>query len=286
MPKSLYVLPYKAGSKSAKSLADSLGVTVLRKGNESKFVPNNSKLIINWGATSGIKDSILGSQMLNRPNRVASASNKKTFFTSLTNAAFEYVPKVFFSKNDALTYWAADPTRRVIFARTVLNGHSGEGIHILRTVNDWDTCPPCNLFVEYVKKQDEYRVHFTDFRNWLPDSGPEVIFIQRKGFKVSNGQTLTAEAAMIRNVSNGYAYVTEGGNISTETVPTAVKITILSFLNGYQHQLFGLDFGAIDIIYNKHYNIAYILEVNTAPGLAGTTIQKYTEAFKSLANQL
>jgi hypothetical protein len=41
----------------------------------------------------------------------------------------------------------------------------------------------------------------------------------------------------------------------------------------------GLDFGAVDVIYNEKNNAAYVLEVNTAPGLEGTTIQKYAEAF-------
>jgi len=41
----------------------------------------------------------------------------------------------------------------------------------------------------------------------------------------------------------------------------------------------GLDFGAVDIIYNEHENQYYVLEVNTAPGLEGTTVEKYAEAF-------
>ena len=39
-----------------------------------------------------------------------------------------------------------------------------------------------------------------------------------------------------------------------------------------------LDFGAVDIIYNQKSNKLFVLEVNTAPGLEGTTLQKYTEA--------
>jgi D-alanine-D-alanine ligase-like ATP-grasp enzyme len=42
-----------------------------------------------------------------------------------------------------------------------------------------------------------------------------------------------------------------------------------------------LDFGAVDIIYNAKRNECYVLEVNTAPGLEGTTVEKYATKFAS-----
>jgi D-alanine-D-alanine ligase-like ATP-grasp enzyme len=41
----------------------------------------------------------------------------------------------------------------------------------------------------------------------------------------------------------------------------------------------GLDFGAVDIIWNQTQDRCYVLEINTAPGLCNTTCQKYAEAF-------
>ena len=41
----------------------------------------------------------------------------------------------------------------------------------------------------------------------------------------------------------------------------------------------GLDFGAVDIILGKN-GIWYVLEVNTACGLEGTTLEKYCEQFR------
>jgi hypothetical protein len=40
----------------------------------------------------------------------------------------------------------------------------------------------------------------------------------------------------------------------------------------------GLDFGAVDIAYCE--GLPYVLEVNTAPGLHGTTLVKYVNAFR------
>ena len=43
----------------------------------------------------------------------------------------------------------------------------------------------------------------------------------------------------------------------------------------------GLDFGAVDVIYNVHHKKAYVLEVNTAPGLEGTTLEVYARAISN-----
>ena len=47
-------------------------------------------------------------------------------------------------------------------------------------------------------------------------------------------------------------------------------------------QALGLDFGAVDVGYNTRENKAYVYEVNSAPGLQGTTLTAYTNAFKEL----
>jgi D-alanine-D-alanine ligase-like ATP-grasp enzyme len=41
----------------------------------------------------------------------------------------------------------------------------------------------------------------------------------------------------------------------------------------------GLYFGAADVIWNDKEQRAYVLEVNTAPGLEGTTLENYANAF-------
>jgi predicted ATP-grasp superfamily ATP-dependent carboligase len=45
----------------------------------------------------------------------------------------------------------------------------------------------------------------------------------------------------------------------------------------------GLDFGAVDVIIRR--GKAYILEVNSAPGLEGRTLQAYVEAIKEYLNE-
>ena len=40
----------------------------------------------------------------------------------------------------------------------------------------------------------------------------------------------------------------------------------------------GLKFGAVDLIWNELENKSYVLEINTAPGLTGATLEKYAQA--------
>jgi D-alanine-D-alanine ligase-like ATP-grasp enzyme len=41
-----------------------------------------------------------------------------------------------------------------------------------------------------------------------------------------------------------------------------------------------LDFGAVDVIWNEKQQRAYVLEVNTAPGLEGQTVDDYARGIK------
>jgi hypothetical protein len=75
----------------------------------------------------------------------------------------------------------------------------------------------------------------------------------------------------IRNTAGGFIFAREG------VTPSNVHPDVL-----YQAQraiavIPGLDFGAVDVIWNRSRGGAYVLEINTAPGLEGTTLTRYTE---------
>ena len=46
----------------------------------------------------------------------------------------------------------------------------------------------------------------------------------------------------------------------------------------------GYAYGAVDIIYNEKQNKCFVLEVNSRPGLMGTTLKKYVDAIKEQFN--
>ncbi len=243
------ILPYRQGSRSAAALAQALGGRVLKL-EGSRFVPRADDLIINWGSTEHRFDDLY-----NYPNDIRRASNKLDFFTLMREQGLQDLVPTFYTNQEDIPDEAFP-----IVCRTVLAGHSGAGIVIANQRNE---LVPARLYVQYVKKQDEYRIH-------LGRRGEETVVIsrqrkaRREGHENPNWQ--------VRNHSNGFVFVRSGVNPpqSVETVARQV------------FEATGLDFGAVDVIYNARANRAYVLEINTAPGLEGTTVTDYAAFFRGL----
>lgn len=113
------------------------------------------------------------------------------------------------------------------------------------------------LYTQYVKKADEYRIHVFD---------GQVIDIQqkRKRQEVPNEEV----DYQIRNLAGGWVFCRD--NIDCPSVCSTLAIDAVSAL--------GLTFGAVDIGFNRNEGVGYVYEVNTAPGLEGSTLDSYFEA--------
>ena len=135
--------------------------------------------------------------------------------------------------------------------RSTLTGHSGVGISLCTSNDD---VPQAPLYVKYIPKRKEFRVHVIFGK---------VVDIQQKrkreGFENANFQ--------VRNHANGWVYCRE--NLEE---PTGLREAALRSV-----EELGLDFGAVDIIWNEKHNRCYVLEVNTAPGLEGTSVNIYAD---------
>lgn len=242
------VLPYKQGSRSARALADALGGKVLKL-EGSKFNPRHDDVIINWGRTdTGIDYQTL----LNFGPIVQRASNKLLFFQHMRETNIGVCPPFWSNRNEI------PENQYPIVCRTVLAGHSGAGIVIADNVG---ALVDANLYVKYIKKQDEYRVH-------LGRRGEtcHLIAIQRKALNTS----VANPNWLVRNHDNGFVYTRNGFQAPPDVLDKAVACLMAS----------GLDFGAVDVIWNAKQGRAYVLEINTAPGLEGQTIIDYANFFK------
>lgn len=251
MPVRYRVLPYKQGSRSAKALSLELGGKVLRL-QGSLFKPRQSDVLINWGNTT----QNLEMPSLNPSTAILEVSNKLTFFNLMKESGNGEIIPPFYSESGSIPE-SAYP----IVCRTVLAGHSGAGIVIAATPED---LVPAPLYVKYIKKQDEYRVHLG--RN--SDGTLVVIGVQRKARKLD----VPSENVnwQVRNHQNGFVYVRQ--NV---TPPESVlEVSKQAFTAT------SLDFGAVDVIWNANAERAYVLEINTAPGLEGETVKEYAEFFK------
>ena len=246
------VLPYKQGSRSAKALSDELGAKVLRT-NNSSFVPADDDVVINWGSTK-LPDNLTSATIINPPSKVALAADKLAFFYAMRGAENPIVPKFWTDANQI------PDDQFPIVCRTVLNGHSGAGIVIAH--NRYQLVP-APLYVKYIKKKSEYRVHVGTTKS----NGPTIIAVQRK----ARCREVPDEDVnwMIRNLDNGFVFVRNNFDTPRKVLRLAVQaVTII-----------GLDFGAVDVIWHEKKRQAYVLEVNTAPGMEGQTVRDYANYF-------
>ena len=247
------ILPYKQGSRSAKVLADALGGKVLKL-EGSRYQPVQDDVIVNWGNTSLYRNLVLGSTFLNKPVSVTTASNKLTFFQTVPE---DVVPAFWVDKEDIPDdVFKGDGQ---VVCRTVLSGHSGAGIVL---ADARASLVDARLYVKYIKKQDEYRIHIGK----TPDGKINVISTQRKARRAN----VDNPNWQVRNHQNGFIYVRNNVNPPAD----AQRVAVEAF------QATGLDFGAVDVIWNERQQRAYVLEINTAPGLEGQTVVDYANFFK------
>lgn len=243
------ILPYRQGSKGAKALADALGGRVLKL-EGSSFQKKMGDVVINWGNIDQFNKATFNAVDLR------SATNKRSFFLKMRDSGnADIIPRFFTSRQDI------PGDAYPIVCRTVLAGHSGEGIVIAQTPDDLVDAP---LYVAYVKKQDEYRIHVGK-----SGDGVSIIAVQRKARR---HDTPDSEVNWkVRNHQNGFVYVRQNVNPPACVLEVAKRALEVS----------GLDFGAGDVIYNAQQEKAYVLEINCAPGIEGTTVQDYVNFFTS-----
>lgn len=252
----LRVLPYKAGSKSARDLVNQLSPRAIIKKQRTP-VKGRRKVLLNWGH-SNPAFSLMGVTVLNAPEAVARASNKLTAFRILAAAGVR-IPE-FTNDINVAKGWIED--ERIVLCRTLLRANSGRGIHVAKTEADLISAP---LYVKYIRKEKEYRLHVF--------KGQVIDLVEKR--RRSNFESNPAYNKYIRSYEQGWVMARDGVSVSNEVKAEAVKaVTAL-----------GLDFGAVDLVLNREGQ-PVILECNTAPGIQGTTLQSYKRAIESWLNSV
>jgi glutathione synthase/RimK-type ligase-like ATP-grasp enzyme len=254
----VFLYPY-GPSEGATLLARTMGIKKIKRVN-SRFNPRN-KIVINWGCHGQVPSDDT-TRVINNPINVGLASDKLVYFCYLwshespLDTPGEYLLE-YTECMDEAKEWVKDGHK--VVCRTIINGHEGKGIVIAETEDEVVNAP---LYTKYMKKKHEYRVHVM---------GGRVIDIQRKAKR--NG----VPPHPIRNTANGYVFSRNNiGEVPLKVYDAA--ITIVDAL--------GLDFGGADVIYNEHYDTAKVVEVNTAPGIEGTTLTRYKEGFEEFINAM
>lgn len=242
---------------------------VLRlRGSNTTFQTRPSDFIINWGRSSDQANFSNGT-VVNKFDAVNTAANKRNFFRHIEAynrdtedpANVVHIPE-FTTEHDQVRMWLQNG--KTAFARTELRGNSGRGIVDVIDEAVLDTVPAGTLFTKYIPKKYEFRVHVVDGR---------VIALHRKAMRVNRDEDLPIGYQpnwRIRSYNNGFIFER---NIPFE-VPAIVGEQAVAAVKAA-----GLDFGGVDVIYNQMRNKAYVIEINTAPGIEGETLYQYAEAF-------
>lgn len=237
---------YNPGSRSARALAEAIGGRVLRR-EGSTFRPRADDVIINWGSSDALNAG--PARVLNDPAAIAVAANKLRSFEAFREAGLS-IPDFWTRRADV------PEDAYPLVCRTVLSGHSGRGIVIAETPAEVVEAP---LYVRYINKQDEYRVHV--FQG-------TVIAVQRKARRLD----VSDPNWRVRNHANGFIFARDGV-VAPEAVIEQSIMAVAAL---------GLSFGAVDVLWNDRRRHAYVIEVNTACGLEGQTVQDYATAIRGV----
>ena len=271
----LRIEPYKLHSRGAKALSLSTGI--LRATHRQVERHGSFTTILNWGSSERRFDC----EYINNPEAVTIASDKLQSARQFERHGVPAAP--FTTSRTTAEGWRTSNTP--FLARCLTRGSGGRGITYYGDVGtgecDGSTPDPselgCNddrdgtteraeragrvirapLYVQYIKKAVEYRVHVFDGR---------VIDVQekRKRREVENDEV----DYRVRNSENGWVYCRD--NVHS---PSAVREAAIMAVDALC-----LDFGAADVGWNEHSQTACVYEVNTAPGLEGTTLDYYYRA--------
>lgn len=249
----VYIYSWNKVGEGSKALALALSAKRIKHEN-SRFKGSSRKVVINWGS-SQLPEEVEKCNILNKPDRIRICSNKLEFFRTIGDAV--PVPEWTESHERAMEWVAEGLT---VCARTVLSGHSAEGLVLMHRDNP-DDFVTARLYTKYIPKTDEYRVHVV---------GDRVVDVQRKALRNGWAEEHGEVNWKVRNLANGFIYMRNGINPPQSVLDVSIRAV----------NTIGLDFGAVDVIFNEKRNQPYVLEINTAPGIEGTTVDNYVEAFK------
>lgn len=243
------LIPYCTNSTSVNNLKQELGNKLIVVNPNKKAI--GKTVVLNWGNSNAKVGKYC--KLINHPISVKNSANKINAFKKMSAASVSTVEWT--TDIDKARVWLETGYR--VVERNEICGHSGIGINIVNDSVD-ELNPDCQLFTKYIAKREEFRVHVF---NGI------VIDYQMKKARIEKPDSYCKE---IRNHSHGWVFCRDGVNRNEIVMNEAIKAV----------KALQLDFGAVDVILAN--NKAYILEVNSAPGIEGLTVLQYIIALEEL----
>lgn len=242
----LRIVPYKKGSRSAKLLALKLSEMLGYKVWRGK--PKAERLNISWGYKNAKGHHWGPVKWTNHPLNVRGATDKRIAFFNWDLKGVACVP------------WTTDKAvaqgwnqKAKVLGRTACQ-QAGSGIKVYEPES---ILGDHQLYTKYIPKSKEFRVHVF---------GGKAILVSEKRRKKG-----VESDYIIRANHKGWVFCYKDVN-----EPDGLRVLGVNAV-----RTLGLDFGAVDIIWNKKQNKLFVLEVNSAPGLCTVTLGAYANAIAS-----
>lgn len=214
----------------------------------SRYRSRAGDIVVNYGNRRYDASFFGGATVLNTVEALNRAANKVAAFNALSLAEVKTVE--YTTDRELALNWNRN---EVVYERGTLTGHSGEGITVRLPREGIANAP---LYTKGILgPRREWRVHvFEGVITYVQKK------IRRNGYRED-----PSYREDVRNHHTGWVY---SSNFQ-DAPPDQVLIQAHKAVSAL-----GLNFGAVDLI-SKGVN-AWVLEVNTAPGLTGTTLETYT----------
>lgn len=225
---------------------------LLRLKQESRWVPKPGDVIINWGCSDSQYSRSRGVTWLNHPDIVRTKQHKLQQYQKFT----PNVPTVEWTTDKAqVCQWL---TRgKTVYCRVRGASFGGRGIQVItgekRRAYTPESIPDAEVYTLKFSARREYRVHV------FCDKAIDVTQKRRR-----NG----ADSAAVRSFGNGYVFCHDNVEQYPQSMVDACRSAVTAL---------GLQFGAVDVLLKDDGTCA-VLEVNSAPGIEGTTYEKYKVA--------
>lgn len=274
------------------ALAEALGIE------SGKNRPRDKNIIIGWG-TKTSEDIDLGNiKTLNHPNAVRKNRDKLTALKmmkadrNLSSNIAKFRPAVGILE----AYDRGDVSSPMIGRKRHHQGGKGLWVCLVKSHIEKAVSDGAEYFQNYIDIKVEYRLHiFTGdiiYAVKKVENPTEAGWINQRREKIQeyankhdinlNDMTvdcvlgrLVKEAVLpdqiVRSNKRGWKF----SGVALNTIPTPLKNAAIKAV-----EIIGLDFGAVDCAIDVSDH-PFIIEINTGPGLQGTSLSKYTEAFRS-----
>jgi len=231
------IMPYKRSSKSARSVFREMKKLT---STQVKYAWGKCKVVVNWGSSSFEPRPY--QIILNHPSRLEATINKLKFFNKCQEFGIP-IPKFTSSFEEATENHANFSNGTV--ERHLLTSSKGRGVEIVKKSESISA--NAKMWVERIRQRREFRFIVV---------GDEVVISMVK----KRPRDITPPS--IQNEGSGYKYfLTRENEECLYPLEEGFEIAVKAV------QSFGLDFGGVDIIWDKVNQKWLVLEINTAFGL-------------------